>query len=327
MALLTPPPVAPQRGDRTTFAARVDAFITWLINFVSELVALVAGLNTLAAGGAYSIPYKLLYGTGDIDPGTGNMRLNNATQNAATVLRLDTSSSAGIDVLGLLNDFVASSSTVTGTIRLQKIGDPSKWLTFNVTGMTQMTGYVNVSVVNRGGSAANPFSDTDPVMLFFQRTGDKGDTGSAGSLVTGIMHVNDTKAAGTSNGSPLNGTNVRTLNTVARNTIGAGASLASNQVTLPAGTYRVEGNAPAYGVGSHRAYLYNVTTPAVLVLGSSEGDNGSQSRSWVRSEFVLSASATLELRHWVGSTSGSLGNPTSSGFSEIYSELFFEKLA
>jgi hypothetical protein len=53
----SPPPInqftgaTPQRGDRSTFSARVDAFVTWLIAFVVQLPALAANVyaNALEA--------------------------------------------------------------------------------------------------------------------------------------------------------------------------------------------------------------------------------------------------------------------------------------
>jgi hypothetical protein len=49
---MTPTPTpAPQRGDRLTFSARVDAFITWMITFVTEVAALASNVyqNTIDA--------------------------------------------------------------------------------------------------------------------------------------------------------------------------------------------------------------------------------------------------------------------------------------
>ncbi|MBP6708793.1 MAG: hypothetical protein KA223_06505, partial [Candidatus Accumulibacter sp.] len=36
---ITPAPTAPQRGDRNTFSARVDAFLTWLVGAVTQFGA------------------------------------------------------------------------------------------------------------------------------------------------------------------------------------------------------------------------------------------------------------------------------------------------
>jgi hypothetical protein len=331
MALLTPPPAAPQRGDSTTFSSRVDAFITWLITFVSQMLALVSSLNTLAAGGAYSIPYVVdLSSTADGDPTAGLLRFNSATQNAATTIYLDLLGSDGIDYTSIIDTFDASTNPVKGSIRLVKMGDPTKFLTFSVTARTTATGYRKLTLVNTGGSSASPFAAGDGVVLHFTRAGDKGDPGT----LTQVLWVRDEKVSGSAAGDSVAGATVqRTLNTIKRNTI-TGASLSSNQVTLPAGTYRISFTAPAYCAGAHKAWLYNVTDGAVLLAGTSDYSGGAGSASAssrsgaINCEIVLAASKVLEVRHYTFATSSpGLGFASSSGQAEVYTELFVEKVA
>jgi hypothetical protein len=190
MALLTPPPAAPQRGDRTTFANRVDAFITWLINFVSELVALVSSLNSIAAGGVYAIPYTfgVDYGStpgltsGMAQGGILAMESSKASQSATAYIFLDIKSIDGRSVVAALDQFDDSTSLVRGQFRIEKAGDPSKWMLFNVIGSNASGTYhraVPVALVD--SSSASPFGAGDPLLLYFQRTGDKGDAGATGS--------------------------------------------------------------------------------------------------------------------------------------------------
>jgi hypothetical protein len=181
MSSLTPPPNKPQRGVRATFANQLDAFIAWLINFVTEMAALVSGLNVLASGAAYSIPYTVdLSSTADADPTSGKLRFNTATQNAASTIYLDLLGSDGVDYTSILDQLDASTSSVKGQIRIVKQGDPTKFLTFDVTARTTVTGYRKLSLANTGGSSANPFATTDPVLIKFTRSGDKGDKGDSG---------------------------------------------------------------------------------------------------------------------------------------------------
>jgi hypothetical protein len=177
---LTPPPAAPQRGDRTTFASRVDAFITWLINFVTELVALVANLDSIAAGGAYAIPYKFSSSTADTDPGVWWLRLNSATQGSVTVIRVSNIGLDGKDWSSLYDSVQASTSATKGSIKVTKLSDPSKWIVFDITGgISNPGGYRNIIGTVRNISGANPFADGDGLILQIQRTGDKGDTGNS----------------------------------------------------------------------------------------------------------------------------------------------------
>lgn len=84
------------------------------------------------------------------------------------------------------------------------------------------------------------------------------------------MLVVDEKAAGTDGGNSTSGSwMTRTLNTVKFNTI-SGASLSRNQVTLPAGTYKITASAPVYQALQHIIRVYNVTDSATAISGLSD---------------------------------------------------------
>lgn len=86
-----------------------------------------------------------------------------------------------------------------------------------------------------------------------------------------VLVVQDQKPSGTQGGTPAaaNQTTQRVLNTVVYNSI-AGASLAGNVITLPAGVYRVSGWAQVGNVGNAKSSLYNNTTNALVVAGTSQ---------------------------------------------------------
>lgn len=326
---LTLPPAAPQRNDRATFSDRLDAFVTWLINFVTELLALVSGLNVLAAGSAYALSYTVdLSSTADADPTPGKLRLNSATQTAATTIYLDLLGAGGTDYTSILDQLDASTSAVKGQLRIVAQADPLKFLTFDLTARTTATGYRKLTVTNTGGSSTNPFGANEAVLIKFSRTGDKGDTGATAYPT---LRVQDQKTAGSGGGSSVTGMNTRTLNTTRTNTI-TGASLSSNQVTLPAGKYKVTGSAPAYATGLHQAYLYDVGAAATLLLGTSEfsatSSPFSQSRSVITGEFTLAATTVIALRHFTSTANASvgLGANLDSAQANIFSELLFEKV-
>lgn len=90
----------------------------------------------------------------------------------------------------------------------------------------------------------------------------------APDLGIGYMLVRDEKAVNTAGGSSVAGNQTRTLNTVLANTI-SGASLASNIITLPPGTYRISARAPYFG-NSHKIYLYDSTAGTVIDDGTTE---------------------------------------------------------
>lgn len=156
---------------------------------------------------------------------------------------------------------------------------------------------------------------------------------AAPTVVRQAMVVSDQKSSGTHGGASTSGVQTRTLNTVESNTI-SGASLTSNQVTLPAGTYSVIGIVPAGNVSSHRARLYNATDSANIILGSSENaTNGAVSdlvdtNSIIVGRFTLAASKAIEVRHYTAQAESTwgLGNAVSeAGVNEVYTRLFITK--
>lgn len=325
-------PLAPLDRTSPTFRTDVDNFFGSAIPaFVGQANALAANLNSIAAGGAYAIPYKFSAGTGDVgDAGPGYFRLNNAAQSSATTLRLDASSSAGVWQNPVLSTFNISTSQEKGIVRLVKMSDPTKWMILRVAGNgTAPTWFWNFPVTVIDSSGTNPFADGDAVMLHFQRTGDKGDA----STLTPVLWVRDEKASGVAGGSGIpDGYVVRTLNTAKKNSM-SGASLAGNQITLPAGTFRVSFTAPAGPTASnHKAYLYNVTDGVTTVAGTSTYAPQSAQIVTVSqvlcAEFTISSSKVFEVRHWITATgTPNLGAASSSGQVEVYTDVFIEKVS
>ena len=115
-----------------------------------------------------------------------------------------------------------------------------------------------------------------------------------------LLHVSDEKAQDTHGGASSAGANTRDLNTVKTNEI-TGASLSSNQVTLPAGTYYAEGSAPVYKANYTHCYLHNVTDSATELVGSTQygisNYNGYQTGTFC-GRFTISAQKTFEVRSY-----------------------------
>lgn len=146
-----------------------------------------------------------------------------------------------------------------------------------------------------------------------------------------VFSAVDEKPSGTQGGGTVAATwTPRVLNTVRGNSV-PGASLASNTVTLPAGSYLVRGSFPFMTNGSQRTRLVNVTTSATLVDGTSEnGATSGTTRSVVSGFFTLSAETPVRVDYYtpvaqavtgLGAISGIAGVP------EVYSEISFTKVA
>lgn len=176
--VMTLPPVTPAKPN---FNQKAQDYLDWLAIHTAEENGLIAALTNLAAGTALNIPYIFSSATADADPGAGKLALDNATQNAATVIRCDLADSGGAAVTAILDTFDDSSSVIKGFVRLVKTTDASKWLIFSVSALASPAGYKNLTVSAVAGSSASPFVDGDPLVLLFTRTGDKGDTGTAGT--------------------------------------------------------------------------------------------------------------------------------------------------
>ena len=196
-ALPTIPPF-PALSDRAagtynskayTWATEWDTIIAPALETLAETTydnaVEAAASSTLAVQNTgTAIGYTFDTATADADPGAGKLRLNNATQNTATVIRADNTSAAGSDVAALLATFGTGTSTVKGRLRIQHATDATKWLIFDVTAVASPSGYKNITATCTGFSAASPFANGDALAVSFSTTGDKGDTGATGPAGT-----------------------------------------------------------------------------------------------------------------------------------------------
>jgi hypothetical protein len=338
---LDPAQMPARTQDQATFEALMAAFFVNLPTFGAQFNAGVAAFNAAAAGLAYAIPYTIdLSGTSDIDPGAGKLRFDNATQNLATTLRLDLLGTGNVDYTSMIDTFDSSTSVVKGSIRIVKQGDATKQLLYDVTARSAPGGYRDISVTPKWSTSANPFVNGDAVLLFFQRNGDKGDTGATGPLRNvPYMKVSERQAVTTSGGASSGGLNTRVLNTVETNTI-TGASLASNQVTLPVGTFRVRFSAPCSMGFSHVATLFNVTDNTVQIVGDAANawDAGTSFHNTSHSRgggtFTITAQKVFRIDHYIQVSSGSgLGQSYAGNGSggttipyNVYSQLEIEQV-
>lgn len=128
-----------------------------------------------AQSGALAIGYTFSTTTTDADPGSGNLRLNNATQQSASEIFVDLLDNLGTDWTDALDDLDASTNTANkGYLRLVKANDLTKWLLFRVTGVTIVSGYRKIDVSLVDNSAASPFANGDGIVLHFSPSGDSG---------------------------------------------------------------------------------------------------------------------------------------------------------
>ena len=162
--------------------------------------------------------------------------------------------------------------------------------------------------------------------------GDNTFASAGGIFESQLLHVRDEKSANTAGGSSSSTTNnERVLNTVVTNEI-TGASLSSDTITLPSGTYFISASSPTNRGGTNRAHLYNTADSSIAVLGTSENTQTSDTtptRSFITGRFTIAAQKTFKIRHYTTSakSDNGLGVQANDGNVEVYTDVQIWKVA
>tara|TARA_R100001163_G_scaffold16722_1_gene15043 strand:+ start:9 stop:1244 length:1236 start_codon:yes stop_codon:yes gene_type:complete len=142
-----------------------------------------ASSATTAAGEASAVAPKYTFSTTTsmADPGAGILRYNHGTVASVTAIAIDdtTADTGNPDIEAWIASWDDSTSTIKGQIRLVEPGTPANYAVFNITGLTNNSGWVQLAVTHVDSNGT--FGDTDSIRVIFSRVGDKGDTGATGS--------------------------------------------------------------------------------------------------------------------------------------------------
>ena len=114
-----------------------------------------------------------------------------------------------------------------------------------------------------------------------------------------LLHVQDQKSPTTNGGASVVGFQTRNLNTILTNEI-TGASLSSNQITLPAGTYYIDAEVPGYRCTRHNAHLKNDTDSSIEVVGTAQYTLEASSVtncSFINGRFTIPAQKNFSITH------------------------------
>jgi len=143
--------------------------------------------------------------------------------------------------------------------------------------------------------------------------------------------IEDQKPQGTNGGTFESGAwRTRDLNTLVFNHNSL-ASLDGNRFTLPAGTYCIDWDAPAFYVNGHQSALYNYTTSTIVAYGTSAYDGGlggtSVGTSVGTTVITITSPTSFEIRHICGNTKDTDGFGRATGFgTEIYTRVRIKKI-
>jgi len=141
----------------------------------------------------------------------------------------------------------------------------------------------------------------------------------------------DEKTSGTDGGTFTSGAwRTRDLNATQYNGIGS-ASLSSNQISLPAGTYLIEAEASGNRVDQHQLRLQNITDSSTTILGQNVWAFVTyfvSNLNRVSGVFTIAGTKTFELQHRCATTRAGDGFGLAAGFgTEVYASITITKVA
>ena len=195
-------------------------------------------------GGA-TFYYTFEANTTDANPGAGDLRLDNSTQNAATGIYICDTDEDGTDIASYLQTIDDSTSTIKGHVKITNKLDSSQFLLFTISSLTDNTGYFDITVSPVDSSATSPFSANEDILITFARTGDKGDTGAQGA-------AGSSGSAGAQGATGATGAQGATGPTGAQGATGSGGSTGPSGATGAQGAAGSSGSATLTNVANNR---------------------------------------------------------------------------
>jgi len=203
----------------------------------------------------------------------------------------------------------------------------SAWANVDTTGMTNPMTTTGDIIYSSPGST--------PVRLGIGSTGNvltvaSGVPSWSAPASTGASYAvfADEKTSGTNGGTATNGAfRTRDLNTSRVNGI-TGASLASNQITLPAGTYQIQAYATSTESGNTQTRFYNITDSTVAIVGITNYVANAGGITTLGGSVVITGNKVFELQHRVGTTVAGNGFGVAASWgTECYSYVIIAKVA
>jgi len=164
----------------------------------ADVVTAAASATTAAEVQAGGIRFNFDTSTSMADPGTGDIRLNNATLSSVTSLAISnkTIDTGNPDISDFIVTWDDSDSTVEGQLIFRKEGATQNFATYNITGSVTDNGawlQMTLAYTEHAGS----FSADDNIIIHFTRTGDKGASGAGSGDLLASNNLSDLVSAST----------------------------------------------------------------------------------------------------------------------------------
>ena len=136
---------------------------------------------TIPRGAMPAVGWNFSTTTTDSDPGSGNVRFNNATPASVTSIYFDNSDRDGTTQTTWMDSWDDSTATIKGTLVFIPAASPASKLIYNVTGsVTDGTGYRKVAVTHVAGTTLP--SASAHLGVHFSRSGNNGADGTNGQM-------------------------------------------------------------------------------------------------------------------------------------------------
>ena len=231
-------------------------------------------------GGA-TFEYLFSTSTDATDPTLGYLRLNNTSQDIANRMYIDSLDISGVSIDKFMQSIDLVTSTVKGYVRVTDKFNSENFILFQITDLTDNTGWWTINVITQTASVVSPFTNDQEILASFVTSGNKGsvgDTGATGATgpqgATGLNGVTGaTGATGPQGATGLNGvtgaTGATGLNGVTGTTGATGPQGATglNGVTGATGATGLNGVTGATGASGSAIYVSYTPTITGLTLG------------------------------------------------------------
>lgn len=198
-------------ADAATSAASAAASASSATTSATSAATSAAAAAAAVSAGAFK--WALDTSTSMADPGTGELRANNASWASVTAIAIsDLSADTGNpDVSAIVLSWDDSSNSANrGQLTLRKLTAPQEFVQFNITGAsTDNTGWTQLAVTHVAGTPS--WSASDQLLVVFARTGNQGTPGAGTGDLLAANNLSDVANAATarSNLGLAIGTNVQ----------------------------------------------------------------------------------------------------------------------